>query len=271
MVKGIKQIRCVPDMPTHPVVANGRPVTSNRALLNCPGAAPGETQCNYSWNGYMEGDGTQPGFNDVYGRWNVECVTGSLIHSGQSSWVGLGGAQPGDNLWQAGSSWDPFYGYRLWYEAVGGPYSTIGPQYFANVHCGDHIFAEVWFAANDPTSNVGFAVIDNGTEYDGYAPSGFSSGNINAEWIDERPGCGVDEFHQLADYNYSEWTTAYASPNDPTAGYYAIGDLAHTRLWIKDNDGTDTRLAWADYLGSETGWGNDNFQGHWEGNGSAQC
>jgi hypothetical protein len=222
------------------------------------------------------GNGTQPGFNEIVGKWNVECVTGSKSpsDSAQSSWVGLGGVYEG-NLWQVGSAWASSLGYYLWYEAVG---SNGTPQQveFATTHCGDHIYADLWFAPNNPSSNVAFYLTDNSTPYRGTAPSGFSSGNITAEWVDERPACGVDIFgnpllYKLADYNYSEWTHAYASPNNPTAGFYSIGQLAHTRLWMEKNDGSELRIAWSDYLGSETGSGTDNYRAYWEDNGNSQC
>lgn len=263
---------CVPDMKTSPVVNNGRPVKSAPALVNCNTVAPLGTQCSFNWNGYVEGDGTDPGFNEVVGKWNVECVTGSQSPSDslQSSWVGLGGFFRGENLWQVGSGWSPSFGYFLWYEAVG-QNGTPAEVEFARTNCGDHIAADIWFSANAPSSGLGYVLTDNGTSYRGTAPSGFTSGHVSAEWIDERPACGDSVLFKLADYNFSEWTHAFASPNNPTAGFDSIGQLAHTRLWMEDNDGSSTRIAWADALGSENGSGTDNYQAHWEANGSSQC
>jgi hypothetical protein len=182
------------------------------------------------------GDGAQPGFNDVYGDWNIQCINQakSPSDSMDASWVGLGGFYD-SNLWQAGSGWSSSLGYYLWYEAVGthGTGDANGNDtevYITGAHCGDHIFAEVWFAPNNTSSNVGYVIINKtaNVTYRGYAPSGFSSGNLTGEWIDERPTCGSDqngniELYKLTDYNYSDWSNAYISPNNASAGYSPIG------------------------------------------------
>jgi hypothetical protein len=243
-------------------------------LVDCFATAPSGTSCNGNWTGYVAGDGTQPGFNEVKGQWNVECVNGlvSASTARMSSWIGLGGAY-GDNLWQVGSAWDRSRGYYLWYETiVAGSHNPSPPVKIANTSCGHHISADIWFAPNAPSSGLGLYLTDNGTPYRDAGPSGFSSGSLSAEWIDERPACGLDRFYnplfyQLADYNYSDWTNAYDSPNNPTAPFYSIGQLAHTREWLVALDGSNTRIAWADYLGSEVGSGTDNFKTHWESNG----
>ncbi len=269
---------CVNDRKTVPASHNAHPIIfgpARPALVNCPAAAPSGTRCLYNWNGYVAQNGTQ-GFNEVVGIWNVECVTTSQSPSDsvEGSWVGLGGYSE-DNLWQVGSAWaynySPYGDYFLWYEAVGhngNPYA----QTIAITNCGDQIYADIWFAPNNPSSNVSFYLTDDGLPYRGYyAPAGFSSGYLTADWIDERPGCSPTQYYRLADYNYSEWTHAYASPDDPNAGFYSIGDLTHTRIWMEDNDGTNNRIAWTDSLGSELGSGNDNYRAHWENNGHSQC
>ncbi len=264
---------CVNDEQTLIVSNNGHPVRSAPLLVNCVTSAPPGTQCRTNWNGYFAGDGSQPGYNEIVGKWNVECVNISQSPSDslQSSWVGLGGVDEG-NLWQAGSGWSTLAGYYLWYEAVGP--GDPGEIEFGFPNCGDHIYVDLWFAPNDPSSNVAFYMTDNGTPYRYSARSGFTSGYLTADWIDERPACGYDQYgnaylYQLADYNYSEWTDAEASPNNPTAGFYSIGQLPHTRVWMEDSNGTQNRIAWTDYLGSETGSGSDNYRAYWENNGTA--
>lgn len=163
----------------------------------------------------------------------------------------------------------------MWYEAVGGPYQTNGEipiqinGAYVQPSCGIPIYTEVWFAPNDPTVNVGDLIINENTGVEywyGYAPQHFQSGQLSAEWIDERPCCQpCGDFFQLADYNYSQWRDAYASPNNPTAPYYPIGYFTHTRSWMEDEDGN--RIAWTDVLGSNNDGGTDNYKTYFEGNG----
>lgn len=266
-VQGIKKIVCLPDTYSNPITYKGKSISSTPALVNCATSAPSGTECGYNWTGYVVTNGTQ-GFNDVYGTWIVPCTTGSAF-SAVSDWVGLGGYAE-NNLWQAGSSWDPSHGYTLWYEAVG-THGTVGEQEIVSTSCGETIHAEVWFAPNNTSSNVGVDILDVNTDtiYTKYAPSGFHSGYLTAEWIDERPACGNSLFG-LADYHTAYWSDSYASANDATAPYYSIGHFAHTRIWMA-NTVTGARIARADVLGSNNGSGTDNFQSYWEDLGDPQC
>ncbi len=198
----------------------------------------------------------------------MPCTAGAAF-SAVSDWVGLGGYAE-NQLWQAGSSWDSSDGYFLWYEAVGTNGTSV-EQKIVSTSCGEIIHAEVWFAPNNTSSNVGVDILDVNTDtiYTRYAPSGFHSGYLTAEWIDERPRCGNYLFG-LADYHTANWSDSYASPNDATAPYYPIGYFAHTRLWMENNV-TGARIANAAALGSNTGSGTDNFQSHWEDVGDPQC
>jgi hypothetical protein len=142
--------------------------------------------------------------------------------------------------------------------------------------CGTTLYTEVWFAPNDPTVNVGDLIINEttGVKYwYGYAPQGFSSGNLTAEWIDERPACDSSgDFYSLADYNYSQWKDAYASANNATAPYYPIGYFSHTRAWTSDySNYGGTSLSWSDALGSNNGSGTDNYKSYWLANGVDMC
>lgn len=267
-VQKIKKIVCLSDSYTHPITYQGQPIVSAPLLENCPNSAPHGTTCSYNWNGYTVSNGTQ-GFNDAYGTWNIPCVTDSDSSTAVSNWVGLGGVQ--ENLWQGGSSWDAADGYFLWYEAVGS-HGTGGEQEIVPAHCGETVRAEVSFTANDPSSNVSIDILDvqSGTTYTKSAPANFTSGDLTAEWIDERPKCGKGLFG-LADYGYSQWRDAYASTNDANSGFSSIGSFTHTRLWMANNDDSNTRIAWADKLGSDKGSGNDNFKGYWEAHGNSKC
>lgn len=168
----------------------------------------------------------------------------------------------------------------IWYEAVGA-HGTPGitPIEINNVethpNCGNTLHTEVWFAPNEPTVNVGDLIINEttGVEYwYGYAPQGFSSGKLSAEWIDERPSCGAG-YTYLADYNYSQWKDAYASPNNATAPYSPIGSFTHKRSWMGDPNVSmwPTPIAWTDALGSNNGSGTDNFKTCWQGSGAGGC
>jgi hypothetical protein len=282
LVHSIKQIVCIPP-GGKPLTYHGHVLTAKAALTGDCNNLPSGTECKANWNGYIAGDGTQPGFNDVYGEWNVQCVnTNELPGSYIVSWVGLGGfyplTGPKENLWQAGSGWDNTGdGYFLWYEAVGANgTSGVTPITINNVEvhpsCGNTLYTEVWFAPQEPTVNVGGLIINEttGVEYwYNYAPQGFSSGNLSAEWIDENPACG-NYYTFLADYNYSQWKDAYASANNASAPYYPIGHFAHTRVWAADENSNlwPTPIAWADALGSNNGSGTDNFKTYWQGSGT---
>jgi len=233
----------------------------NSPLDSC--IPPPGTTCFLNWSGYYAGDGSQPGFNEVTGSWTVPEMASSPSDSQYAIWVGLGGRY-GDNLWQAGTAWTPSQGYYAWIEAVGAN-GTPGPVYITSVKHNDPVTVTVSFYSG----GTSYEIIDNGTLYGGSAPSGFQSGNLTADWIDERPACKTG-FYKLADFRYSGWTSAYATPNRSGAGAESIGSLTHTRAWIANSNTDNTRLAWADRLGSN-GSGNDNFLDHWQENGSSTC
>jgi hypothetical protein len=228
---------------------------------------PSGTVCTANWSGYYAGDGSQPGFNSVTGSWNVPEMNGSNSppDSVYAIWVGLGGVDEG-NLWQAGTGWTSKKGYYAWIEAVG-PNGTSQQVTIANVHHNDAIKTTVYFNA----AGTFYELKDNKTLYYGSAPANFVSGNLTAEWIDERDACGYQLFYKLADFQYSQWSSADATPFHAGAQPEPIGSFTHTRLWIGDNGINTTRLAWADHLGSNTGSGTDNFIDYWEDNGSSQC
>lgn len=258
---------CASDHPQRKVMYHGKPVY---ALVKCASAAPAGTGCFLNWNGWNVGNNTAPGFNDAVGQWNIECVTTSKSPSDsmQVSWVGLGGI--GENLWQVGTGWDSTNGYYLFYEAVGKNGTGGEVIILNNLSCGTHTSADLWFSPGNPASGVGFHIISGGIDVRGSAPPGFSSGYKSAEWIDERPSCGTDsqghiKLFKLADYNYSQWTSAQASPNNATAPFYPISHFARTRNWMERNDGY--RIANATSLGSD----GESFNGNWEDNGDSQC
>lgn len=227
---------------------------------------PTGTVCFVNWSGYTAGDGSQPGFNEVTGSWNVPEMDGSNSppDSQYAIWVGLGGYYGGDNLWQAGTAWKPNQGYFAWIEGISSnPLDSFGPVTITPVHHNDPMTVTVSFYSG----GTSYEIIDNGTMYGGSAPPDFQSGNLTADWIDERPGC-KQGFYQLADFQYSQWSDADATPNRPGAESESIGSFTHTRFWIGDNGIHTPRLAWADYLGSNKGSGTDNFIDHWEGEGS---
>jgi hypothetical protein len=61
---------CVDDEKTFIASNNGHPVRSGPLLFNCVASAPPGTQCFPSWNGYFAGNGSQPGYNEIVGKWN---------------------------------------------------------------------------------------------------------------------------------------------------------------------------------------------------------
>lgn len=190
-------------------------------------------------------------------------------------WVGLGGALPqghAENLWQAGTLWIPKFGYNAWIEAVGSN-GTDGYVLVGLVDHNDPMTVTVWF----DSGGAYYEIVDNnpltGFTISGDAPTGFQSGNLTADWIDERPACQDYplKLWKLASFQYSQWSYADAIPNSPGAGYGSIGSFAHTRAWIQNSSTDETRLAWADHLGSNIGSGTDNFIDHWQAEGSSQC
>ncbi|MGB8347001.1 MAG: G1 family glutamic endopeptidase [Ktedonobacteraceae bacterium] len=234
-------------------------------LENC--SPPSGTVCNSAWSGYYAGDGSEPGFNEITGSWTVPEMDGSNSppDSQYAIRVGLGGVYE-PNLWQAGTGWSSSQGYFAWIEGRGS--NAFGPVEITSVHHNDSMTVTVSFYSG----GTSYEIIDNGTLYGGSAPSGFQSGNLSADWIDERPACHINplQLYKLADFRYSGWTSAYATPNKSGAGAESIGSFTHTRLWIGNAGSGTTRLAWADRLGSN-GSGNDNFLDHWEDLGSSQC
>jgi hypothetical protein len=236
--------------------------TINPSTDDCSNPPPGTT-CFINWSGYYAGDGSEPGFNEVTGSWTVPEMASSPSDSQYAIWVGLGG-RFGDNLWQAGTAWNSSQGYFAWIEAVGAN-GTSGPVYIVGVNHNDSMTVSVSFGSY----GTDYEIMDNGILYGGSAPNGFQSGNLTADWIDERPACKTG-FYKLADFRYSGWTSAYATPNRAGAGEESIGSLTHTRAWIANSRTDNTRLAWADRLGSN-GSGNDNFIDHWQNLGSSTC
>jgi len=249
----------------------GQGTANPSPLENC--IPPSGTTCNYNWSGYYAGDGSEPGYNEVSGSWTVPEMDGSTPSDSQYLiWDGLGGALPKshpENLWQAGTGWTSSLGYFAWLEAVG-PNGTFGYELVGAVSHNDPMTVTLWF----DSGGAYYEIVDSnpltGFTISGDAPTGFQSGNLTADWIDERPDCKSGSFYKLADFRYSGWKYADAIPNQQGAGFEPIGSLPHTRLWIGDKGLGTTRLAWADRLGSN-GSGTDNFLDHWENLGSSQC
>ncbi len=88
LVQSIKHVACLAPGGLK-ATYHGHPVISTISCNNPPSG----TTCNRNWTGYVAGNGTQPGFNDVYGDWNVQCINGANSPYGSlmTSWVGLGG------------------------------------------------------------------------------------------------------------------------------------------------------------------------------------
>ncbi len=269
----IKYIHCIstvnPQAAVTPSIATCQPSTGEKCYLN--------------WSGYGAGSGSGAGFGQVSGDWNVEKVdsTHSPSSSRYSTWVGLGGIfsrdNLRDNLWQAGTAWNSTDGYYVWYQAVGGPNSTGGEVWLGSVNWGDHIYTNVWLAGDTASGQPNFEIVDGVADFLGNAPNAMGSGMQSAEWINERPACGRDpntlqlKFYQLADFSYTEWTHAVATPNNSTWKPQPIGTYGGTKFKMENNDGSAQQLTNPGGLGSETGSGTDNFQDHWLANGSGQC
>lgn len=77
---------CVPDTNPLPAIANGKPV-----IFNSCSTPPPQTTCSANWDGYIVGNGSQPGFNDVIGKWTIPCVSSFGVAYQMGNWVGLGG------------------------------------------------------------------------------------------------------------------------------------------------------------------------------------
>ena len=232
------------------------------------------------WSGYVEGNGTNPGFNYIEGEWNNPCMNASKTPSGSqvASWVGLGGFSPkvgidSGYLWQAGTEVEtgsPAGGspkspvYHMWYEAY--PKEDWQVDYNHTMKCGDHIFTEVDY--NYSYSNTSYAYINDEnsglyiTPYDvTWTP------NLKyAEWIDERPSCPyTTDPHKLSDFNYMSWHTAFVEPTGSNR-LGSINAFTHTQVTM-EQDGTGEQLASPSYLNSDGASYTDTFYG----NGSGSC
>lgn len=179
-----------------------------------------------NWSGYVAGQAQAQVYNYVRGEWDIPCIIVGRTNTGsqEATWVGLGGWNY-TNLWQAGTEIEtgtPASGsptspvYHMWYEAWPFQDMVIDSQ---NLHCGDHIYAEVDTQRANPYSFVEDITLNEYIPaYSGYIPD-----RTTAEWIDERPSCPYsnDQLHQLPGFQPINWSNAYSMRSD-ASGYLPI-------------------------------------------------
>jgi Peptidase A4 family. len=232
------------------------------------------------WSGYVVGDGTPSGFNYVEGKWNNPCLNASKTPTGSqvANWVGLGGysSKPGEDpgfLWQAGTEVEtgpPASGspqspvYHMWYEAY------PKEDWIVDTHpmnCGDHIYAEVDYNFTYSSSSYAYVHDSSNGLYIAVSDITWTPNLKYAEWIDERPSCPwTTNPHKLADFNYMDWSYAYAKPT-PSNTVGPISAFTHTRLSMVDIWGNT--IAYPLSLGSDGASFTDEFGN--AGNGDGYC
>jgi hypothetical protein len=233
-----------------------------------------------TWSGYVEGSGSNPGFNYVKGEWNNPCMNTSGTPSGSqvANWVGLGGYSPGPgidpgNLWQAGTEVEtgsPAGGspkspvYHMWYEAY--PKEDWQVDYQHTMKCGDQIYAEADYNVTYATTSYAYVHDMTSGLYITPFDVTWTPSLKYAEWIDERPSCPFTTApHKLSDFNFMNWHDAYAKPT-ASASAGSINAFTHTQVTMSQ-DGSGDLLAFPTELNSDGA----SYTDYFNGNGVGSC
>jgi len=215
---------------------------------------------SYNWAGFFVGTGSGNGFKEVTGNWNTPC-TAAPINSNHiaAEWVGLGGYYGTGNLLQTGTVLLADGRFHIFYELF--PNTPVVTNQTFN--CGNSFTAEVDYNFVSTGNNKNHIFIKNITT--GFTLDttlgGFQPDLESAEWIDERPSCGGNNFTDLANFHYVNWSSTLARPNFSGAGYNGIGNFVNTNLTMEDHN--TTTLAHPDGLNA-----NNTFVDRWYNAGS---
>lgn len=206
------------------------------------GALPMATTCSTgfprtcNWSGYMLHDtNASAPLDDAKGTWNVQCTTAGDPSAEVATWVGIGGHYGTQELAQAGvgiynGAFRPFV-----------EFAPDGPIYIANniaLGCTTTVTAEVWYSSGDAAwcGNVVWA----GGAYFNCGPTSFVPDQTSAEWVDERPSCGLG-YYYLTNFHYTNFSNGYA--HTASQGWHTIAYWTTYALSMYDFNGA--QLAYA--------------------------
>jgi hypothetical protein len=168
---------------------------------------PSSFVASANWAGYVTVSGTQnpePIVIGVSASWIVPSVTSSQGATYSALWIGIGGFSNSDRtLIQIGTEQDCVWGrtyYSAWYELLPNYAVTIN----LNVGPGDQINASILLI--DSSTNqwlISIADLRTGQQYQKYVI--YTSSQLSAEWIVERPSVG-GRIGNLADFGNVTFT-----------------------------------------------------------------
>ncbi len=218
----------------------------------------------YSWSGF---DANSNPFYAATGDWKVPCVDGSQSPSGSSisDWIGLGGYDGNQNLWQVGTLWS--YSSRSWtmfYEAVMPGYGG-SPSTGMSVNCDDNMSAQIDYGQTYFGQSY-FFIEDLSTG--SYWPNHkiFTPDTTTAEWIEEPQQCSSNgNWRMHADFIEANWTSANAG-----SGYSYMHTIAYypnERFYSTTSITNNTITAEPDALYSD----GQSFTDRFKHNGANSC
>ncbi|HVY67507.1 MAG TPA: G1 family glutamic endopeptidase [Patescibacteria group bacterium] len=160
---------------------------------------------SYNWAGYVATGG---GYTAVSGSWTVPQVQSTGGFSGDATWIGLGGISSND-LIQTGTQaivQNGSVSYQAWYELL----PAYSQPVSLAVTAGDSISAGIAQAGN----NIWTITLRNNTTGQSYQTTvNYISSLSSAEWIEEMPSQGNNNFIPLDNFGTVQLSGAYASRN----------------------------------------------------------
>lgn len=189
---------------------------------------------SHNWSGYITGWGYGSGFDEAYGEWRLPC-TQQPDPSGYHAvtWVGIGGSSDSaQDLLQAGTDNDPFWGRSLWWEVWPANYMQFISGFTPN--CGDQIFSDVWVNYDALTSYYWIEDMSQSVYYSGQYR--FVPDKQSAEWVDERPTCN-GSITPLANFVRTNFTDAHVEVTG-TSTYGTISSYRPGSITMTSSGGT---------------------------------
>lgn len=196
-------------------------MSGNHHILRSSGVSGSGCTSNCYWSGYIGEPTNGDSIRAAYGYLHpYQCDTTHSSHIKIVAWVGIGGFNS-PNLWQAGieNDYSTSYGPYYWYDEF--PQTGIvrinTPIGYT---CGDALYTYVDY--NYTLKGWAFyEIIDRNTGNSVSQTVQFAPSLNSAEWIDERPGCGSDNF-ALGNFYNDVWSGYYW---DVQGNFYSIGGL----------------------------------------------
>lgn len=196
----------------------------------------GNWYCAPNWSGYAVYSDT---FDQVKGNWNVQCP-GSGNQNGyfESTWVGIGGINGA--LVQVGTSYAgdpdggiPFHYYPFFaFVPSSGSGGTLFMDTAAPLSCTTPVSGQVYHNS----SNQWCASLTWGSlNYTDCFSSADQPNQGTAEWIDERPTCNNNRVADLWNFNYTNFSNAYA--HSIYRSWHTIGGFPRYQIGMYDIQG----------------------------------